>query len=36
MTEPDVEPNHFARAVRSFELAFDPRSTGSQDTAAST
>jgi cytochrome P450 family 142 subfamily A polypeptide 1 len=26
VTEPDVEPNHFARAVRSFELAFDPRS----------
>ena len=25
ITEPDVEPNHFARAVRSFELAFDPR-----------
>jgi cytochrome P450 family 142 subfamily A polypeptide 1 len=25
LTEPDVEPNHFARAVRSFELAFDPR-----------
>ncbi len=25
VTEPDVEPNHFARAVRSFELAFDPR-----------
>ncbi len=26
VTEPDVELNHFARAVRSFELAFDPRS----------
>jgi cytochrome P450 family 142 subfamily A polypeptide 1 len=26
VNEPDVEPNHFARAVRSFELAFDPRS----------
>jgi cytochrome P450 family 142 subfamily A polypeptide 1 len=25
VTEPDVELNHFARAVRSFELAFDPR-----------
>lgn len=25
ITEPDVEPNHFARAVRSFELAFDAR-----------
>ena len=25
LTEPDVELNHFARAVRSFELAFDPR-----------
>jgi cytochrome P450 family 142 subfamily A polypeptide 1 len=25
ITEPDVELNHFARAVRSFELAFDPR-----------
>jgi cytochrome P450 family 142 subfamily A polypeptide 1 len=25
VTEPDVEPNHFARAVRSFELAFDAR-----------
>jgi cytochrome P450 family 142 subfamily A polypeptide 1 len=25
ITEPDVEPNHFARAVRSFDLAFDPR-----------
>ena len=25
VTEPDVEPNHFARAVRSFELAFDER-----------
>ena len=36
VTEPDVEPNHFARAVRSFELAFDPRNTDSQDTAAST
>jgi cytochrome P450 family 142 subfamily A polypeptide 1 len=24
--EPDVEPNIFARAVRSFRLAFDPRS----------
>ena len=27
ITEPDVEPNHFARAVRSFELAFDARLT---------
>jgi cytochrome P450 family 142 subfamily A polypeptide 1 len=26
VTEPDVELNHFARAVRSFELGFDPRS----------
>jgi cytochrome P450 family 142 subfamily A polypeptide 1 len=25
VTEPDVELNHFARAVVSFELAFDPR-----------
>jgi cytochrome P450 family 142 subfamily A polypeptide 1 len=25
VTEPDVELNHFARAVRSFELAFDAR-----------
>ena len=25
VSEPDVEPNHFARAVRSFELAFDER-----------
>jgi cytochrome P450 family 142 subfamily A polypeptide 1 len=25
ITEPDVELNHFARAVRSFELAFDAR-----------
>jgi len=25
VTEPDVEPNHFARAVRSFTLAFDSR-----------
>jgi cytochrome P450 family 142 subfamily A polypeptide 1 len=25
LTEPDVELNHFARAVRSFELAFEPR-----------
>ena len=25
LTEPDVELNHFARAVRSFELAFDAR-----------
>ena len=25
VTEPDVELNHFARAVKSFELAFDPR-----------
>jgi cholest-4-en-3-one 26-monooxygenase len=25
VTEPDVEPNHFARAVRSFNLAFDRR-----------
>lgn len=25
VTEPDVEPNIFARAVRSFELAFEPR-----------
>ncbi|MBV9666004.1 MAG: cytochrome P450 [Actinobacteria bacterium] len=25
VTEPDVEPNHFARAVRSFEIGFDPR-----------
>lgn len=25
ITEPDVELNHFARAVRSFELGFDPR-----------
>jgi cytochrome P450 family 142 subfamily A polypeptide 1 len=25
ITEPDVEPNHFARAVRSFELGFDAR-----------
>jgi cytochrome P450 family 142 subfamily A polypeptide 1 len=25
VTEPDVEPNIFARAVRSFELAFDAR-----------
>ena len=25
VTEPDVEPNIFARAVRRFDLAFDPR-----------
>lgn len=25
VTEPDIERNHFARAVRSFDLAFDPR-----------
>ena len=25
VTEPDVELNHFARAVRSFELSFDAR-----------
>jgi cholest-4-en-3-one 26-monooxygenase len=25
VTEPDVEPNIFARAVRSFELGFDAR-----------
>jgi cytochrome P450 family 142 subfamily A polypeptide 1 len=25
ITEPDVELNHFARAVRSFELGFDAR-----------
>ena len=25
ITEPDVEPNHFARAVRSFELGFEAR-----------
>ncbi|HUW01630.1 MAG TPA: cytochrome P450 [Acidimicrobiales bacterium] len=25
LTEPDVEPNVFARAVRSFDLAFKPR-----------
>jgi cytochrome P450 family 142 subfamily A polypeptide 1 len=25
VSEPDVEPNVFARAVRSFELAFDER-----------
>jgi cytochrome P450 family 142 subfamily A polypeptide 1 len=25
LSEPDIEPNHFARAVRSFELAFDAR-----------
>ena len=36
VTEPDVEPNHFARAVRSFELSFDARRPDSQDTAAST
>ena len=26
ITEPDIEPNIFARAVRSFDLAFDVRS----------
>jgi cytochrome P450 family 142 subfamily A polypeptide 1 len=25
ITEPDVEPNIFARAVRSFRLGFTPR-----------